>query len=74
MGDKDVGYFGPADLVIDHLDLGAFATIHKKVLAIQCYHLAGRMSVKCRYSGVISKDRDCEHEIKNRKSKVKSKK
>ena len=35
MRDKYVGYLTPADLVVDHLYLGAFTTIHKKVLTIK---------------------------------------
>ena len=61
MGNKNMGDLSAPDLVIDHLNLGAFSTIHKKVLTIQRYYLAGRMPVESRYSRIISKNCYCEH-------------
>ena len=60
---KDMGYLAPADLIIDHLYLCAFAAIDQVVIAIIGHHLAGGMPVKCRYSRVIAENSDSEHEI-----------
>ena len=38
------------DLVIDHLDLGALATIDQVIFAVNSHHLTGRMPVKGRNS------------------------
>ena len=54
----------PPYLVIDHLNLGAFATVYQKTKSIQGHYLAGRVTVKSRHGGVISKDGYCEHVIK----------
>ena len=42
-------YPAAADLVIDHLDLGAFTAIYQEIETIQGYDLAGRVAIKCRY-------------------------
>jgi hypothetical protein len=57
-------YAAAADLVIDHLYLGAFTTIYQEIETIQGYHLTGGVTIKCRYGGVISKDGNCEHKLK----------
>ena len=64
MGDEYMRDAAAADLIIDQLYLGAFPAIHEKIIAIQCYHLAGGVTVESRYSGVISKDRNSEHKRK----------
>ena len=63
MGYKYMGDLAAPDLVIDQLDLGALATIDQVIIAIQCHHLAGRVTVECRYSRIIAKDRDSEHAV-----------
>jgi hypothetical protein len=59
MGDLSSSYF-----IIDHLDLGAFPAIHEKVLAIECYNLAGGMPVKGRDRRIITQYRHREHAAK----------
>ena len=61
MGNKYMRDTAAAYLIIDHLDLCAFATVNQEAIAIQCNHLACRVSVECRYGGVISKDGNREH-------------
>ena len=62
--DEDMGYAAATDLIIDHLYLGAFTTINQEIETTQGYDLAGGMTIKCRYGGVISKDGNCEHKLK----------
>ncbi len=50
-----------ADLVPDHLYLRSFSAINKEQVAVDRYHLAGRVPVKRRHRGIIAKDRDSEH-------------
>ena len=64
MGNENMRDLTAADLEIDHLDLCAFATIYKIIVAIKCHYLAGRMTVKSWYCGVISKDRYSKHGLK----------
>ena len=59
-----MGYPAPADLVVDHLYLGTFSAVDEEIKAIQGHDLAGRVAIKSRYGGVISKDGDCEHKLK----------
>jgi hypothetical protein len=54
VGDEDMRDLTPADLVLDHLYLRAFAAIHQVIDAILCHHLAGRMPVECGYCRVIA--------------------
>lgn len=56
-----MGYFTAPDLVIDHLYLGSFPAIDQVVVPIECYHLAGGMAVKGRYSRIIAKNGNSEH-------------
>ena len=59
MGDLSSSYF-----IIDHLDLRALSAIHEKVLAIECYYLAGGMPVEGRDRRIITQYRHCEHAAK----------
>ena len=59
-----MGDFAAPDLVIDHLDLGAFATIYQVIIAVESNHLACRVAVKCRNSGIVAKNSDSEHALK----------
>lgn len=52
-----------ADFIIDQLYLGAFPAIDEVIVAVKCHHLAGRMTVKCWYSRIVAKDRNCKHEM-----------
>ena len=56
MWNKNVGDLATPDLVFDHLYLGAFATINQVIISIQCYYLAGGMTIECRDCWVIAED------------------
>ncbi len=62
MGNKNVRYFAASDLVIDQLNLGAFATINELIITLNRNHLTGRVAVKCGYCRVIAEYSDSEHE------------
>jgi hypothetical protein len=53
MGDAATPHF-----VAHQLYLGSFATVYQKLLTVECHHLAGRVPVECRDSGIITKDRN----------------
>ena len=56
--------FATSDLVIDHLNLGTFATIYQVIIAVERYHLACRVAVKCRNSRIVAKNSNSEHALK----------
>jgi hypothetical protein len=51
---KHVRNAAAPDLVLDHLDLCAFAAIHQVAGAVVRYQLAGGMAVECRHCRIIS--------------------
>ena len=64
VGNENMRNAAATDFIIDHLYLGAFTTINQEIETTQGYDLAGGMTIKCRYGGVISKDGDSEHKLK----------
>lgn len=65
MGYEDMRDLSPPDLVLDHLDLGAFAAIDQVIIPVVRNHLAGRMTVESRYGGVVSQYGYRKHVGKN---------
>jgi hypothetical protein len=65
MGYEDVRDPAPPDLVFDHLDLGAFTAINQVIIPVMRNHLAGWMTVKSRYGGVVSQYGYRKHVGKN---------
>lgn len=59
---KNMRNLTPADFVIDHLNLRAFATINQIIVTVNSNYLTGRMPVKCRNSRVIAQNGNCKHE------------
>jgi hypothetical protein len=62
MRDENMRDLTPADLVIDELNLSTLAAIHEVVIAVDRYHLAGRVTVECRNCRIITEDCNSEHE------------
>ena len=56
-----MGDLAAPDLIIDHLDLGAFPAIHEVIGTVNRHYLAGWVPVKGGNSGIIAKYGDCKH-------------
>lgn len=62
MGNENMRDAATPYLIVDQLDLGALATIHQVIGAIERHHLAGWVAVEGRYGGIITQNSDCKHE------------
>lgn len=56
--DEDVIEMAPADAVLLHLDLGAFAAVYEDILAIKRHDLCGGIATVGRERRVIAEDGD----------------